>query len=234
LGIFKDEIAIDVVIKEGYRITLIGKDVEALMNRAMNPMSKLCRYSEELTLVYAVTKPIDGWLDDADAIRQMKDSSVEPLLCDNYKDLYKISSPHRPRYSSRYSIIYSNVSLISCTPDDQFVINAMHLPTLAGMEPDLIDKVIDLTVPSHPVLPYMNMHRWPIKIDQADIGKKSLSRTHLRSNTMECKIKLPMTNGICPDCRLRVSCYSRTWPGFSGPSLPPRSIHTLRHLFETS
>ncbi|OAL42710.1 hypothetical protein IQ07DRAFT_476321, partial [Pyrenochaeta sp. DS3sAY3a] len=45
MGIFNDEKAIDVLIKEGYRITLIGKDVEALMNRVVNPQSKLCRYS---------------------------------------------------------------------------------------------------------------------------------------------------------------------------------------------
>jgi hypothetical protein len=194
MGIFNDKKPIEVLIKKGYRITFIGKDVEALMNRVVNPMSKLCRYSDELTLVYAVTKPIGGWPDDTDAIRQLKDGSFQSFLCDNYQDLYKISSPHRPRYSSRYSMIYSNVSLISCTPDDQFGINAMHLPTLAGMQPDLIDKVIDLTVPSHPVLPYMNIHRSPIKIDQADMGRMSHAKTHLRSNRMECNIELPMVD----------------------------------------
>jgi hypothetical protein len=192
MGIFNDKKPNRVLIKNGHRITFIGKDVEALMNRVVNPMSKLCRYNDELTLVYAVTKPIDGWPNDTDAIRQLKDSSFQSFLCDNYQDLYKISSPHRPRYSSRYSVIYSNVNLISCTPDDQFGINAMHLPTLAGMQPDLIDKVIDLTVPSHPVLPYMNIHQSPIKIDQADMGRMSYTKTNLRSNTMECKIKLPM------------------------------------------
>lgn len=110
LGIFKDEIAIDIVIKEGYRITLIGKDVEALMNRAMNPMSKLCRYSEELTLVYAVTKPIDGWLDDADAIRQMKNRSFEPLLYDNLQDLKSTQAIFRPINTVFLSFIHMKFS----------------------------------------------------------------------------------------------------------------------------
>ena len=114
MGIFYDQKAIDVLDTEGYRVTLIGKDVEALMNRVVNPMSKLCRYSEELTLVYAVTKPIDGWLDDAAGIRQVDESFFLPLLADNHKDLYKISGPHSPTYASRYSIDYSNVTLISC------------------------------------------------------------------------------------------------------------------------
>ena len=148
MGIFYDQKAIDVLDKEGYRVTLIGKDVEALMNRVVNPMSKLCRYSEELTLVYAVTKPIDGWLDDAAGIRQVDESFFVPLLADNHKDLHKISGPHSPTYASRYSIDYSNVTLISCVPDDQSGINAMHLPTLEGMGFDLIEKVVDVTVPS--------------------------------------------------------------------------------------
>jgi hypothetical protein len=59
---------------------------------------------------------------------------------------------------------YSNVT--SCTPDDQFGVNVMHLPTLAGMMSDLIKKVVDVTVPSYLLLPYMNMHKYPIKIDQ--------------------------------------------------------------------
>ncbi|EFQ91638.1 hypothetical protein PTT_11461 [Pyrenophora teres f. teres 0-1] len=45
IGIFSDEKAIDVLTKEGYRVTSIGKDVEALMNRVVNPKSKLCRYT---------------------------------------------------------------------------------------------------------------------------------------------------------------------------------------------
>jgi hypothetical protein len=79
-------------------------------------------------------------------------------------------------------------------PDDQFGINAMHLPTLAGMQPDLIDKVIDVTIASHPLPPYKNKYRCPTKINQADMGRMSHPGTHLRSNTTECKIKLPMTN----------------------------------------
>lgn len=66
----------------------------------------------------------------------------------------------------------------------------MHLPTLAGMRFDLIDKVVDVTTFSYPVLPYMNMHQYPIKIDHADMSRMSYPSRHLRSNTMECKIKL--------------------------------------------
>jgi hypothetical protein len=127
-------------------------------------MSKLYRRGDELILVYAVTKPIDGWLDDVDGIRQLKDGSFELFLSDHYKDLYKISSLYRPSYASRYSIVHSNLNLISCTPDDQFEVNTMHLPTLAGLEPDLIDKIIDLTVPFYPVLPYVNMHRCRLRL----------------------------------------------------------------------
>ena len=70
----------------------------------------------------------------------------------------------------------------------------MHLPTLEGMSSDLIEKVVDVTVPSYPVLPYMNMHKYPIKIDQADMGRMSDPSTHLRSDTMKCKVKLPTAN----------------------------------------
>ncbi|KAG9185079.1 hypothetical protein G6011_03026 [Alternaria panax] len=194
MGIFNDERAIDVLTKEGYRVTLIGKDVEALMNRVVNPKSKLCRYSDELTLVYAVTKPIDGWLDDAAGIRQVDESFFVPLLADNHKDLYKISSPHSSMYASRYSINHSNVTLISCAPDEQFGTNAMHLPTLAGMRSDLIEKVVDVTAPSNPVLPYMNMHKYPIKIDQDNMERRSDPSRQLPSNNMKCKVKLPMAN----------------------------------------
>lgn len=194
MGIFKDEKAIGVLTKEEYRVTLIGKDVEALMNRVVNPKSKLCRYNDELTLVYAVTKPIDGWLDDAAGIKQVDESFFVPLLADNHKDLYKISGPHSPMYASRYSINHSNVTLISCTPDDQLGTDAMHLPTLAGMRSDLIEKVVDVTVPSYPVLPYMNMHKYPITIDQDNMERMSDLSTQLPSNTMKCKIKLPTAN----------------------------------------
>jgi hypothetical protein len=101
MDIFYDEKAVDVLTKEGYRVTLIGKDAETLMNRVVNPKSKLCRYSDELSFVYAVT------------------------------------------------------------------------------------------VPSYPALPYMNMHKYPIKIGQADMGRMSDPSTHLRSNTMKCKVKPP-------------------------------------------
>ncbi|KAI1571797.1 NAD-GH domain containing protein [Pyrenophora tritici-repentis] len=192
MGIFCDQKAIDVLDKEGYRVTLIGKDVEALMNRVVNPMSKLCKYGDELTLVYAVTKPIDGWLDDVVGIRQVDERFFEPLLANNYKDLYKISDPYGPMYASRYSIPYSNITLISCTPDDQ--VNAMYLPTLAGMRSDLIEKVVDVTVPSYPVLPYMNLHNYRIKIDHAAMRRISEPSTHLCSDTMKCTVKLPMAN----------------------------------------
>jgi hypothetical protein len=77
------------------------------------------------------------------------------------------------------------------------------------MQPDLIDKVIDLTVPSHPVLPYMNIHRSPIKIDQADMGRMSHPKTHLRSNRMECNIKLPMVDRGMPRSQtVRIFLYS--------------------------
>jgi hypothetical protein len=194
MGIFYDQKAIDVLDKEGYRVTLIGKDVEALMNRVVNPMSKLCRYGDELTLVYAVTKPTDGWLDDVSGIKQVDESFFEPLLANNHKDLYKISGPYGPMYASRYSIEYSNITLISCTPDDQFGVNVMHLPTLAGMKSDLIEKVVDVRVPSYPVLPYMNMHDYRIKIDHAAMGRRSEPSTRLCSDTMKCEVKLPMAN----------------------------------------
>jgi hypothetical protein len=35
----------------------MSKDSETLINRVVNQKSKLCRYSDELTLVYAVTVP---------------------------------------------------------------------------------------------------------------------------------------------------------------------------------
>ncbi|RYN63539.1 hypothetical protein AA0119_g13154 [Alternaria tenuissima] len=194
MGIFNDENAIDVLTKKGYRVTLIGKDVEALMNRVVNPKSKLCRYSDQLTLVFAVTKPIDGWLDDAAGIRQVDESFFEPLLANKHKDLYKISGQHSSVYASRYSIDYSCITLISCAPDGQSGMNAMHLPTLAGMRSDLIEKVVDITDPSHPVLPYMNMHKYPIKIDQDNVERTSNPSTQLPSNTMECKIQLRTAN----------------------------------------
>ncbi|CAG5181765.1 uncharacterized protein ALTATR162_LOCUS9823 [Alternaria atra] len=190
MGIFYDEKAIDFLTNEGYSVTLIGKDVEPLMNKVVNPKSKLCRYSDELTLVYGITKPIAGWLNDAAGIRQVDESFFMPLLADNHKDLYKISGPHSPMYASQYS----NITLISCAPDNQFAVNAMHLPTLAGMRSDLIEKVVNVTVPSYSGLPYMNMHKYPIKIDQADIGRISDPSTHLRSNTIKCKVKLPTAN----------------------------------------
>jgi hypothetical protein len=40
----------------------------------------------------------------------------------------------------------------------------------------------------------MNMHKYPVKIDQADIGRISDPSTHLRSNTIKCKVKLPTAN----------------------------------------
>lgn len=193
IGIFRDGKAIDKRFREGYRVTLIGKDVEALMNRVVNPKSKLCRYSDELTLVYAATQAIDGWLDDAAGIRQMDESMFVRLLSDNSADLYRLSGPHRSIYASRYTIDNTNVTLISCTPDKQEN-NAMRLPTLAGMGSDQIQKLIDTTTPSYPVLPYMNMHKCPITIDQADMGRISYPSTHLRSDTMRCKIMLPTAN----------------------------------------
>jgi hypothetical protein len=98
--------------------------VEALMNRVVNPKSKLCRYSDELTLVYAVT------------------------------------------------------------------------------------------VPSYPVLPYMNMHKYPIKIDQADMDRMSDPSTHLRSNTMKSRSSSRRRTGACSGCGPRPSPYSRTWELF--------------------
>jgi hypothetical protein len=70
----------------------------------------------------------------------------------------------------------------------------MQLPTLAGMRSDLIEKVVDVTALSYPVMPYMNMHKYPIKIDQVDMGKISYPLTRLRSDTMRCKIMVPMAN----------------------------------------
>jgi hypothetical protein len=100
IGIFRDEKAIDDLIQEVYRVTLIGKDVEALMNRVVNPKSKLCRYSDELTLVYAITKAMDGWLDDAAGIRQVHESIFMCLLADYCADLYNILGLHSPIYAS--------------------------------------------------------------------------------------------------------------------------------------
>lgn len=198
IGIFRDEKAIDDLIKEGYRVTLIGKDVEALMNRVVNPKSKLCRYNDELTLIYAVTKAIDGWLDDAAGIRQVDESIFVRLLADYNADSYNLSDAYSPMYASRYTISYSKVTLISCTPENQSGTNAMQLPALAGMRSDLIEKVVDVTAPSYPVLPYMNMHKYPIKIDQADLGRISYPSTRLRSDRMRCKIVLPMADPSVP------------------------------------
>jgi hypothetical protein len=94
-------------------------------------------------------------------------------------------------YASRYSIEYSNITLISCTPGDKFGVNPMYLPTLAGMRSDLIEKVVDVTVPSYPVLPYMNLHDDRIKIDHAAMGRSLEPSTHLCSNTMKCEVDLP-------------------------------------------
>ncbi|KAJ4354787.1 hypothetical protein N0V95_003517 [Ascochyta clinopodiicola] len=118
IGIFRDEKAIDDLTKEGYRVTLIRKNVEALINRVVNLKSKLCRYSDELTLVYAVTKPIDEWLDDAAGIKQVDKSIFVRLLADHEEDLYKISDPQGPMYASRYTISYLNITLISYAPDN--------------------------------------------------------------------------------------------------------------------
>jgi hypothetical protein len=59
---------------------------------------------------------------------------------------------------------------------------------------DKLTLVYAVTVPSFPVLPHMDAHKYQIKIDQADMDRTSDASTHLRSNTMKCKIKLPTAN----------------------------------------
>jgi hypothetical protein len=56
IGIFNDKKPIKVLIKKGYRITFIGKDVEALMNRVVNPMSKLSELVSSKLLASACLK----------------------------------------------------------------------------------------------------------------------------------------------------------------------------------
>src|SRR4051812_4972109 len=97
-------------------------------------------------------------------------------------------------YASRYSINHSNATLISFAPDDQLGIDAMHLPTLEGMRSDLIEKVVDVTVPSYPVLPYMNMYKYLIKIHQDDIGRMLNLLKQLLSNILKCKVTFLIVN----------------------------------------
>jgi hypothetical protein len=104
VGIFRDEKAINFPIKEGYRITLISKEVKTLMNRVLNPMPKLCKYNNKHTIIYAVTKPIR--LDDAAVIRQVDESVFAHLLADCDTTLFKISGPHKPMYAPCYTINY--------------------------------------------------------------------------------------------------------------------------------
>ena len=59
---------------------------------------------------------------------------------------------------------------------------------------DELTLVYAVTVPSYPVLPYMNMHKYPIKIDRADMGTMLDPSTHLPPNMIKCKVKLTTAN----------------------------------------
>ncbi|KAF2022754.1 hypothetical protein EK21DRAFT_95465 [Setomelanomma holmii] len=76
----------------------------------------------------------------------------------------QISIPHNPIYASRYSI---NVTLISCTPDKKSGVNAMHLPTLAGIGSDLFDEAVNVTTP---FLPRVAIHEYASVSDQDPPG----------------------------------------------------------------